>query len=255
MSSVSLALTRLPTETSRREMRPGDRRADLGEFHVELGAAQRRLGAVERRAGGERELWRRWSAVCSVMLPDLPQRVGPLEVALGEVELAWADATPACASSQRIPIGPLVDGEEQVALLDHRAVGEMDLVEIARHAGPQVDRIDGLEAADEIVALGDLLDDGSRDGDRRRVLRRDPLRVEQRGQEEGHHPTGRDSRPKQAGLFGDHLRPSHRAAAVRNRSRTPIVLIRVRRQAAASGYNHAGGVPRTGCCQWRASAG
>ena len=70
-----------------------------------------------------------------------------------------------------VVVGPLVDGEQQVALLDDRPIGEMDPVQIARHPRAQVDRVDRLEAADEVVALGDLLDDRSRDRDRRGVLR------------------------------------------------------------------------------------
>jgi hypothetical protein len=57
----------------------------------------------------------------------------------------------ACAKVPRVCAtvfwnGPLVDGEQQIALLDHLAVAEMDLVEIARNAGADLNRIHRDEA-------------------------------------------------------------------------------------------------------------
>ena len=46
-------------------------------------------------------------------------------------------------------VGPGVDLEEQGALLDLVAVVEVDLVEVAGHPRPDLDREDGLGVADE----------------------------------------------------------------------------------------------------------
>ena len=52
---------------------------------------------------------------------------------------------------------PLVDGEQQVALLDDLTVGEMHLLEIAGHARADLDRVDRNEAADIFVLVDDVL--------------------------------------------------------------------------------------------------
>ena len=70
--------------------------------------------------------------------------------------------------------------------LDQGAVLEVDLVEIAGDAGADLDLVDRLEAADEIVLLDDVLHDRLGDGDRRRGrrLREDrPMRRDQHGAE------------------------------------------------------------------------
>ena len=149
-----------PRDTSR------DGRADLREFHVELGSAQGRIGSVEGGPGAERHL----AALVGDLLRDvagLAQLVCALEIALGEIERGLGRRDAGHGVIQRIPIGALVDREEEVALLDDGAVDEMNLVEITRHPRPQIDRIDSVEPADEIVALGDLLDDGLADRHRR----------------------------------------------------------------------------------------
>ena len=50
---------------------------------------------------------------------------------------------------------PAIDGEEQVALLHQLAVLEVDGVEIARDARAHLDGVDGDEAADILVVVGD----------------------------------------------------------------------------------------------------
>ena len=59
---------------------------------------------------------------------------------------------------------PLVDGEQQVALLDGAAVAEMHLVDVAGDAGPDLDALHGLEAAGELVPLGDAAGERRRHG-------------------------------------------------------------------------------------------
>jgi hypothetical protein len=62
----------------------------------------------------------------------------------------------------------LLNGEEEIILLDDRAILEMDLLEIAGHAGDELDLTDGLRIAGQRQRLADRLhlrqDDGDREG-------------------------------------------------------------------------------------------
>ena len=71
---------------------------------------------------------------------------------------------------------PLVDGEQEVALLDHLAVGEMDGVEISGHPGAHLDAVDGDEPADIFVLIDHAALDRRGDGHLRRRRRRALLR-------------------------------------------------------------------------------
>ncbi len=63
----------------------------------------------------------------------------------------------------------LLDREQQVALLDQRAIGKMDRVEIALDAGDQLDRIDRRGIAGQFDIIGDRLGPGLDDRHLRRV--------------------------------------------------------------------------------------
>ena len=63
----------------------------------------------------------------------------------------------------------LLDGEQQIALLDDRAILEMDFFEIAGHAGDEHDLGDRLGVAGGRQGLVDGLYLGEDDGNRRRV--------------------------------------------------------------------------------------
>ena len=76
---------------------------------------------------------------------------------------------------ERVLERPLVDGEQQIALLDDLPVLEMHAVEIAGDARAHLDRIDRGEAADIFVEIGQRALDRLGDGDRRR--RRRALRL------------------------------------------------------------------------------
>jgi len=65
-------------------------------------------------------------------------------------------------------VGAPVDHEEQIALLHRLPVHEVDLLEVARHPGPDLDVFDRIEPAGVLILLDDLTDDGFRDGDLRR---------------------------------------------------------------------------------------
>jgi hypothetical protein len=64
-----------------------------------------------------------------------------------------------------------VDREQQVALADRRAVGEVHLVDGTGDARSQLDHLGGFEAAAELLALGDGALHRGRHADRRRALR------------------------------------------------------------------------------------
>ena len=146
------------------------RRPDLGEFEVEAGsraapparpdaaawAARIFAPAVVERGDGE--------------VAGLGELLGALELRLGEFEQARRDVDLRLRRVVGRLVGPLVDGEQQIALLDDRAVLEMDLVEIAADARADGDLVDRLEAPDELVVLDDFAHDRLGDGDDRQLL-------------------------------------------------------------------------------------
>ena len=79
------------------------------------------------------------------------------EIGLGEGEIGARLREIGAHLVERDLERPVIDGEEQIALLHHLAVGEMNLRKIAGHPRADLDRIDGDEAADIFV----LIDDGA----------------------------------------------------------------------------------------------
>ena len=75
--------------------------------------------------------------------------------------LKWASLWPTAASARELGlVGPGVDLEEDVALLDLVAVLEVDLLEVAGDAGPDLDHLHGGGLPDqEVLVVGDLADD------------------------------------------------------------------------------------------------
>jgi hypothetical protein len=61
--------------------------------------------------------------------------------------------------------GALIDGEEEVALLDIAAFLEMDLLDVAGDAGADFDGFGGDEASGELIPFIDLGRGGESDGD------------------------------------------------------------------------------------------
>ena len=141
---------RSPIETRCALMRPASGARDAGEFQVELrlsgpprwacsraacGGALLLHALVEQLAGGE---------VAAVQLG----RAGDL--AIGEVEPGRRRQQLGLGLLQRDLVRARVDDEEQVALVDDLAVGEMDLGQIAADLGAELDRIDRRELAGEL---------------------------------------------------------------------------------------------------------
>ena len=104
--------------------------------------------------------WRRWSKIWPVMLPVLRRFSARSRSPCAKSSAGLGRGERGLRLVERRLVGPLVDGEEQVAGLDDGAVDEMDLVDIARDAGADVDLVDGVEAADEVVILDDSLTTG-----------------------------------------------------------------------------------------------
>ena len=80
--------------------------------------------------------------------------LGLSEIRLGLIErdLEWAP----------------VDGEQEIALLDHLAVCEVDAVEVARYTGANFDAVDRNEAADIFILIDNHALDRIGDRDDRR---------------------------------------------------------------------------------------
>ena len=74
-----------------------------------------------------------------------------VEIGFGEGQIGLRLRQIGARLIERVLERPLVDGEQQVALLDDLAILEMHAVEIAGDARAHLDRIDGDEAADIFV--------------------------------------------------------------------------------------------------------
>ena len=91
-----------------------------------------------------------------------------VQIGFGEREIGLRLRQIGARLIERVLERPLVDREQQVALLDQLPVLEMHLVEISRDARPHLDRIDGGEAADIFVVVDDRALHRLGDRDRRR---------------------------------------------------------------------------------------
>src|SRR4029079_14154089 len=111
-----------------------DRRAEFGEFEIELGLADRGLVGGNR----SRRATLRLGALVEGLLGDgavADELLGALKIGIGESEIGLSLRQGAARLRHRVLERPLVDGEQKIALLNHLAVAEMNLVEIARNAG------------------------------------------------------------------------------------------------------------------------
>ena len=133
----------------------GHRRAQFGELQVELGLPHRRLVGLHRRLGVALGL----RALLEHLLGDglvAQQLLAARMVGLGEDEVRARQREIGARLVERVLERPLVDGEQEVALLDDLAVVEMHAVEIAGHAGAHLDAIDRNESADIFVVVDDV---------------------------------------------------------------------------------------------------
>ena len=145
----------------------GDGSLELGELEIEFGLAHHRLVRGDRSLG----ITGRLRTLLENLLADRPvahQLLAARQVGLGEEHIGFSQFQICARLVKRILERALVDGEQQIALLDDLAVLEMHLVEVAGDARAHLDRIDRDEAPDILV----LVDDGALDGLGDRHLRR-----------------------------------------------------------------------------------
>ena len=163
-------VTRLPGETRRSPIRPATgARNSVNSRSSSAWRTAASLAATEaaRRAEG-------LGALVEGLLGQgavAHELLGAIEIGFGEGEIGLGLRQRALRLGDGVLERPLVDGEQQIALLDHLAVAEMDLIEIARDAGAHLDRIHRDEAADIFVLLGDAALDRLRHRHRRRRRR------------------------------------------------------------------------------------
>ena len=99
------------------------------------------------------------------------QALGALVVALQSVHAGLELRHGALGLVQHGLVGARVDLEEHVPLLDQRPFLEVDLVQVARDAGPHLDGIDRGRPGGEVRVVRDLALDGITDRDRPRCCR------------------------------------------------------------------------------------
>ena len=117
----------------------GDRSPELGEFEIELGLAHQRLVRRHRGLG----IAERLRPLLEDLLADGPvaqELPAARQVGLREYHIGSSRLQIRARLVERVLERPLVDGEQQVALLHDLAVLEMHLVEIAGHPRAHLDR-------------------------------------------------------------------------------------------------------------------
>jgi hypothetical protein len=118
------------------ELQPCGGQLGLGRTHLGRGLGQRcgpRVGLLAR----DRILGHQLARALVLRLRQPGSGTRAFELGLG--------------AGQGRAIGPLVDHEQQLALLHLLALGEGDALDIARHARAQLHRLHGLDAAVELV--------------------------------------------------------------------------------------------------------
>ena len=146
----------------------------FGEFEIEGGLANGRLLGGDRGFGDPLGL----RALVEGLLGDrlvAHELRGTRQIGLGKCEVGSRLRQIGLGLVERGLERALVDREKEVALLDDLAIAEIDSIEITRHAGAHLDRIDGDEAADILVIVDDVALDRRRDRHRRRRRRRGSL--------------------------------------------------------------------------------
>ena len=148
-------VTRLPGVTRRSPMRPATG-ARSSVNSRSSSACRTAASFAGTDASALRLACARCSNTCSVMVLSRSELLAAREVGLGEGEVRARQREIGARLVERVLERPLVDGEQQVALLDDLAVVEMHAFEIAGHAGAHLDAIDRDEAADIFVLVDDV---------------------------------------------------------------------------------------------------
>ena len=111
------------------------------------------------------------------MMRESGQLLAALEVALGERDARLGRRDLRLGALDLGRVGRGIDGDEQIALLDQRAFAEMHGLHRAGDARADLDALDRLEAAGELVPDRDVALLDHRDRNRRRLRRRCGRRV------------------------------------------------------------------------------
>ncbi len=140
---------------------------ELGELEVELSLSDGRLLRLD---GGTRNPLGLDPLVERLLRDDGAAReaLAALQVALREGEIGARLRESRLGLVERRLEGAAIDREQGLALAHHLAVLEVDGVEIAGHARAHLDIVDGDEAPDILVMIGNELLDRLRDGHLRR---------------------------------------------------------------------------------------
>ena len=151
---------------------PGEGRAHAAIFEIELGIPHPRLGVLDR---GLRSILVVGALVDRLLGCELValKRLRPRELVVGERHAGGRGLQRRLRLFQPDLVGPRIDDEQQVALVDDLAVLEMDLGQRAADLGPQFDPVDRRELAEKAnpgidVALQGLADRHERGRRRRR---------------------------------------------------------------------------------------
>ena len=153
---VSPPLTRLPSVTSLRPMRPSIGDTTRRKLDVELGAFE----CAFRRDDGSLRGLHGLSALVDHLLRyrlGAPEFDRALEIAAREGELRLRRLQPPLFLLGHRLVGPRIDDEEKVSLLDHGAFLEVRRLQIAAHPRTDADVIDRLKTSGELIPLGDHL--------------------------------------------------------------------------------------------------
>ena len=154
-----LPVMRLPSEDPPVADAARHRRPQFGEFEIELGGGDGCLARPHRRFGDPLGL----GALIEGLLRDgaIAHQLGAtIEVGLGKDQVGAGLLEVGHRLVEGGLVRALVQREQQVALLDHLAVGKVDSTQVPGNSGTDFDTVDGNKPPDIFVAI----DDGTLDG-------------------------------------------------------------------------------------------
>ena len=138
-----------PSNTCEAPIRPGHRRAHLGVFDAELRLGDRRSARTDLRC----RLLRRGDGVVVDLLADRvlgQERPVALDVLPGTGQVGLGGGEVRLGRGNLRAVLARVDRVEELALVDHGAVGEVLFREHAAHAGADLDLLRAAHFADQV---------------------------------------------------------------------------------------------------------
>ena len=131
-------------------------------MHAGFGSGERRIGLAERRLGGVKLL------TADSVLAE--QCIGAGKARSRQFGIGARPQRFRPGLRQRRFERPRIDDEQQIASADELAVLKRQSRHLAGDARPNLDALLGFESADIIVPIDNRLEQGRRNGDRRRAL-------------------------------------------------------------------------------------